>query len=33
MKMNFLGLIRGKEEDIETIRKSDEAGNITISRL
>jgi hypothetical protein len=33
VKRNFLGLIRGKEEDIETIRKYDEAGFITIYRL
>jgi hypothetical protein len=33
VKKNFLGMIRGKEEDIETIRKYDEAGFITIYRL
>jgi hypothetical protein len=33
VRRNFLVLIQGKEEDIETIRKYDEAGLITIYRL
>jgi hypothetical protein len=33
VKKNFLKLIQGKEEDIETIRKYDEAGFVTIYRL